>query len=100
MQSALRISGTPGQLKENYYLYYFTSKNILKNEHIWMNSNNQKKPSSEDSASSSKIFFFFCLFRATPMAHGGSQGRGRIRATAASLCHSNSHSHTRSEPNL
>ena len=25
------------------------------------------------------FFFFFCLFRAAPMAHGGSQTRGRIR---------------------
>ena len=40
-------------------------------------------------------FFFFGLFRAMPMAYGGSQARGRIRATAAGLHHS--HSHTRSE---
>ena len=26
---------------------------------------------------------FFCLFRATPEAYGGSQARGRIRATTA-----------------
>ena len=32
------------------------------------------------------VFFFWSLvFRATPMAYGGSQARGRIRATAASL---------------
>ena len=43
-----------------------------------------------------KIFFnFFCLFRAVPTAYGGSQARGRIRATPASLHHS--HSNTRSE---
>ena len=30
-------------------------------------------------------FFFFGLFRAAPEAHGGSQARGLIRATAASL---------------
>ena len=41
---------------------------------------------------------FFCLFRATPTAYGGSQGRGRIRAVTASLC--NSHSNTVSEPCL
>ena len=35
------------------------------------------------------IFFFF-LFRAAPMACEGFQGRGQIRAAAASLCHSNS----------
>ena len=31
---------------------------------------------------------FFCLFRATRVAHGGSQARGRIRATAVGLHHS------------
>jgi len=34
------------------------------------------------------IFFFFCLFAiswAAPAAHGGSQARGRIRATATRL---------------
>ena len=39
-------------------------------------------------------FFVFCLFRAAPMAYGGSQARGRITATAASLQHS--HSNARS----
>ena len=39
-----------------------------------------------------------CLFRATPMACGGSQARGQIRAVAVSLCHS--HSNARSEPYL
>ena len=34
--------------------------------------------------------FAFLFFRATPMAYGSSQARGRIGATAASLCHSNS----------
>ena len=33
-------------------------------------------------------FFFFLLFRAAPTAYGGSQARGRIRATAAGLHHS------------
>ena len=32
--------------------------------------------------------FFLFLFRATPAAHGGSQARGRIGATAASPHHS------------
>ena len=41
-------------------------------------------------------FFFFLLFRAAPMACGGSQARGPIGA--AGLPHS--HSHTRSEPSL
>ena len=35
---------------------------------------------------------FFCLFKATPTAHGGSQARGLIRATAAGLHHSHSNS--------
>ena len=42
-------------------------------------------------------YYFFCfLFRAAPMAHGGSQARGRIGAAAASLHHS--HSNMGSEP--
>ena len=36
------------------------------------------------------LFFVFWLFRATPMAHGGSQDMGLIGATAASLHHSHS----------
>ena len=34
------------------------------------------------------LFIYFCLFRATPMAYGGSQARGPIRAVAAGLRHS------------
>ena len=44
------------------------------------------------------FFFFLCLFRAAPVAYGGSQVRGQIRATAAGLYHS--HSNPRSEPHL
>ena len=36
------------------------------------------------------FFFFFFFFRATPAAHGNSQPRGQIRATADSLYHSHS----------
>ena len=43
-------------------------------------------------------FFFLLFFRAAPVAYGGSQARGPIRATAASLCYS--HSNTRSKPHL
>ena len=32
----------------------------------------------------------FCLFRATPVAYGGSQSRGSIRTAAAGLHHSHS----------
>ena len=45
-----------------------------------------------------KNFFFFGLFRATPMAYGGSQARGPIRAVAAGL--RQSHSNGGSEPRL
>ena len=41
---------------------------------------------------------FFGLFRAAPVAYGGSQARGQLRAVAASRHHS--HSNTRSEPRL
>ena len=44
------------------------------------------------------LFFFFLLFRAAPMAYGGSQARGRIGATAAGLHHS--HGNTWSELHL
>ena len=42
--------------------------------------------------------FIYGLFGATPTAYGGSQARGGIGATAASLCHS--HSNVGSEPCL
>ena len=42
--------------------------------------------------------YLFCLFRTTSMAYGGSQARGRIRATAAGLHHS--HSNIRSKARL
>ena len=34
------------------------------------------------------LFIYFCLFRAAPAAHGSSQARGWIRATAVGLHHS------------
>ena len=43
------------------------------------------------------LFLSFCLFRATPVAHGGAQARG-LRAVATSLCQS--HSNAVSEPCL
>ena len=45
-----------------------------------------------------KIVLFYFIFRAAPPAHGGSQARGRIRATGADLHHS--HSNSGSEPRL
>ena len=44
------------------------------------------------------FFFFFLLFRAQPVAYGGSRARDLIRATAAGLHHS--HSNAGSEPHL
>ena len=49
-------------------------------------------------SSKSFFFFFFWLFRATPMAYGSSQTRGRTGAAAAS--HSHGHSNTGSERSL
>ena len=43
-------------------------------------------------------FLCFCLLRAAPVAHGGSQAKGIIRAAAAGL--RQSHSNARSEPCL
>ena len=47
---------------------------------------------------STSLFIYLLLFRATPMAYGGSKARGHIGATAAGLCHS--HSNAGSEPHL
>ena len=44
------------------------------------------------------LLLLFCLFRVSPMAYGGSQARGRVRAVAASLCQS--HGNAKSEPRL
>ena len=44
------------------------------------------------------ILFYFSLFRAAPVAYGGSQARDRIGAAAAGLCHS--HSNVGSETHL
>ena len=41
---------------------------------------------------------FFLLFGAMPLAHGGSQARGRVGVTAAGLHHS--HSNAGCEPGL
>ena len=48
--------------------------------------------------SSVHFFFFFGLFRAAPVAYGGSQTRDLIGAVAASL--HQSHSNARSEPHV
>ena len=50
------------------------------------------------------FFFVFCLYRAVPVAYGGSQARGLKGAVAACLCmsHSNAGSvlHLRPTPQL
>ena len=59
-------------------------------------------PKQRSSKSITFLFFFFFpvfgLFRAEPMAHGGSQARGLIGAVASGLCQS--HSNAGSKPNL
>ena len=52
----------------------------------------------ESSANLQKHFFFFAFSRAAPLAYGGAQARGLIRAIAAKL--RQSHSDTGSEPHL
>ena len=44
------------------------------------------------------FFFCLCVARAAPMAHGGSQAGGPIRAAAADLRHSNAGSKPRLRP--
>ena len=46
------------------------------------------------------LFVSFSLFRAEPVAYGGSQARGQIGAVAADLRHSLSHSNTGSKSRL
>ena len=56
--------------------------------------------SSDSAGLFSFLFFFlsFCCFRATPLAYGGSQARGQIRAIA--VCLSQSHNKARYKPRL
>ena len=44
------------------------------------------------------LHIFIIFFRATPLAYGGSQARGQIRAATTSLHHN--HSNARSKPHL
>ena len=57
-------------------------------------------PGCVNNHNTSRVFFpfSFFLFRAAPVAYGGSQARGRIGAIAADLHHS--YSSTRFEPHL
>ena len=43
-------------------------------------------------------YYYFCLFRAIPMAYGGSQARCPVGAVVTGLCHS--HSNAGYEPHL
>ena len=44
------------------------------------------------------FLFVFCLFRAIPVAYGGSQARGLIRTVTVGLCHSNARSELHLQP--
>ena len=44
------------------------------------------------------FFFFFGLFRASPMACGGSQARGLIEDVAAGLTHSHGNARSKLHP--
>ena len=48
---------------------------------------NVSLPSTKLNFNLGPICCFFLLFRKAPMAYGGSQARGQIRAAAAGLCH-------------
>ena len=43
-------------------------------------------------------YLFICFLGPHPWQYGGSQARGQIRATAASLCHNNAGSEPRLQP--
>ena len=58
----------------------------------------QTKPNSRNWREELHFCLFFSFFRATSMACGGSQARGRIGAVVADLRHS--HSNASSEPHL
>ena len=60
--------------------------------------NKTRAGGSEDTKFWVVFFVCFLLSRAAPMACGGSQARGQIRAGASGLCHS--HSNAGSEPRL
>ena len=63
-----------GSFRQNYpaYFYFHTYTQVQKERQAPKEINN---------------FFFFAFFRATPMAYGASQARGRIGAAAPGLCH-------------
>ena len=46
------------------------------------------------------VFIYFLLFRATPVAYGGSQARGPIRATATGYSNAGSEPHLHPTPQL
>ena len=81
----------------------FTKMKSKKRNEIKVRLKNRKIYNREDQQTQKLLLFSFLFFggggfRATPVAYGGSQARGRIRATAASLHHS--HSNVGSEPHL
>ena len=72
-------------LRPSFSLVSFDNFRVRYHLHVWMMQRNF-------------FFFVFCLFRAAPVAYGGSQARGLIRAVAAGLCQR--HSNSGSEPSL
>ena len=67
---------------------------------LWMTEQREKHFMNFTGSNSNLLCFvlFFLLFRAAPVAYGGSQARGSIGATVASIRHS--HSNIRSKPHL
>ena len=81
-------------------IQYYTATQKLKPYKSHLSAEKREYTSSDALNVYQGTFFFFlsfCLLMAAP-AYGGSQARGLIGSTAASLGHS--HSNTGSEPNL
>ena len=84
-----------------YVYIYITFSLFLFKKVLWLHLWHLKVPGpGTDPAASilDPFYLFFCLFRAVPMAYGGSQATGLIRAVATRLCHS--YSNARSEQHL
>ena len=73
-------------------------KNPQQQQSISVSDTSVPAPHPPDSPCLFVCFLAFCLFRAAPAAYGGSQARGGIGATAASLHHS--HNNASSERSL
>ena len=69
----------------------FSVQHIL-NSHIWPGVIMIQKVCTHTHTHTHIHMHVFCLLRAISAAHGGTQARGQIRATAAGLSHSNKES--------